>query len=68
MSHGAYRDLAEQHARGISRMLDPLGIEVTLLTGSLNVRSRREALNLFRMGRRGCCRNARSYPGSCGIR
>ena len=42
--------LAEQHARGISRMLDPLGIEVTLLTGSLNVRSRREALESISNG------------------
>ena len=42
--------LAEQHARGVSRMLDPLGVEVTLLTGSLSVRSRREALESIASG------------------
>ena len=42
--------LAEQHARGVSRMLDPLGGEVTLLTGSLSVRSRRDALESISSG------------------
>ncbi|MDX1646223.1 MAG: ATP-dependent DNA helicase RecG [Longimicrobiales bacterium] len=37
--------LAEQHARGIRAMLDPLGVHVTLLTGRLAAEGRREALD-----------------------
>lgn len=36
--------LAEQHARTISRLLDGLGVEVTLLTGRLGAAERRRAL------------------------
>ena len=36
--------LAEQHARGIERLLAPLGISPVLLTGRLGARERREAL------------------------
>lgn len=42
--------LAEQHARGIARMLDPLGVEVILLTGSLSVADRRDALDAISSG------------------
>ncbi len=35
--------LAEQHFRTISRLLEPLGIEPLLLTGSLNTRERADA-------------------------
>lgn len=42
--------LAEQHARGMARMLAPLGIEVTLLTGSLGTAERREALSGIESG------------------
>ena len=37
--------LAEQHARSIAGMLEPLGVGVTLLTGSLGASERRAALN-----------------------
>ena len=36
--------LAEQHARTLSSLLEPLGIGVTLLTGSLGAAARRSAL------------------------
>ncbi len=36
--------LAEQHARRIGEMLDPLGVQVLLLTGSLGASDRRKAL------------------------
>jgi ATP-dependent DNA helicase RecG len=36
--------LAEQHARSIGEMLDPLGMEALLLTGSLGTADRRRAL------------------------
>ena len=36
--------LAEQHARGIGAMVEPLGVEVVLLTGSLSTAERRAAL------------------------
>ena len=36
--------LAEQHARKLSQMLDPLGVGVQLLTGRLSAGDRREAL------------------------
>ncbi|MGB1657424.1 MAG: ATP-dependent DNA helicase RecG [Longimicrobiales bacterium] len=42
--------LAEQHARGMARMLEPLGIGVTLLTGSLGSAERREALSAIESG------------------
>jgi ATP-dependent DNA helicase RecG len=35
--------LAEQHARTFTRVLQPLGIEPILVTGSLNARARKEA-------------------------
>lgn len=35
--------LAEQHARSITALLEPLGVEVALLTGSLGTAERREA-------------------------
>jgi len=42
--------LAEQHRRSLSRMLEPYGIQVGLLTGSLSARERREALASLQMG------------------
>jgi ATP-dependent DNA helicase RecG len=36
--------LAEQHARGMKALLEPLGVHVTLLTGSLGAPERRAAL------------------------
>ena len=36
--------LAEQHARSIASMVEPLGLDVVLLVGSLGARERREAL------------------------
>ena len=36
--------LAEQHARGIAELVEPLGIPVRLLTGSLGAAERREVL------------------------
>ncbi|MFA7330445.1 MAG: ATP-dependent DNA helicase RecG [Candidatus Delongbacteria bacterium] len=36
--------LAEQHARTLIRLAEPLGLRVTLLTGSRNAASRRQAL------------------------
>ena len=36
--------LAEQHARGIGALVEPLGLEVTLLTGRLGAAERRSAL------------------------
>jgi ATP-dependent DNA helicase RecG len=35
--------LAEQHARTLTRLLEPLGIEPILVTGSLNARARKSA-------------------------
>ena len=35
--------LAEQHARTLTRLLEPLGIEPILVTGSLNTRARKSA-------------------------
>ena len=42
--------LAEQHARGIAGMLEPLGVEVTLLTGSLGSAERFEATRAIASG------------------
>jgi len=42
--------LAEQHARGLARLLTPLGVEVTLLTGSLGGARRRAALEAIAVG------------------
>ena len=42
--------LAEQHARGIAGMLEPLGVEVTLLTGSLGSAQRLEAIQAIASG------------------
>jgi ATP-dependent DNA helicase RecG len=39
--------LARQHAQTLSRLLEPLGFEVTLLTGSLPAAQRRAALELL---------------------
>jgi ATP-dependent DNA helicase RecG len=42
--------LAEQHARTLSRLLEPVGLEVTLLTGSLPAAERRRALERMATG------------------
>jgi ATP-dependent DNA helicase RecG len=42
--------LAEQHARGIGAMLEPLGVGVALLTGSLSAAERREVLESIASG------------------
>lgn len=42
--------LAEQHARGIGKMLEPLGLPVHLLTGSLGTGERREVLDALAAG------------------
>ncbi len=42
--------LAEQHARGIGELLEPLGIEVVLLTGGLGAGERRSALSAIESG------------------
>jgi ATP-dependent DNA helicase RecG len=39
--------LARQHAQTLARLLEPLGHEVTLLTGSLGAAERRDALDLL---------------------
>jgi len=43
--------LAEQHARGIGAMVEPLGVEVVLLTGSLSTAERRAALEAIASGK-----------------
>ena len=42
--------LAEQHARSIASMLKPLGVEVSLLTGSLGAAERRDVLGSIASG------------------
>ena len=42
--------LAEQHARTVTRLLEPLGIVPVLVTGSLGARQRREADERLRSG------------------
>jgi len=42
--------LAEQHARRIAAMLEPLGVRVVLLTGALGAAERRQALDAIRSG------------------
>jgi ATP-dependent DNA helicase RecG len=42
--------LAEQHARGLSTLLAPLGVDVSLLTGSLAAAERRSALEAIAGG------------------
>jgi len=42
--------LAEQHARRVGAMLEPLGLEVALLTGSLGAPERRRVLEGLRTG------------------
>jgi ATP-dependent DNA helicase RecG len=42
--------LAEQHARGIAELAEPLGIPVRLLTGSLGAAERRDALAAITSG------------------
>jgi len=43
--------LAEQHARRVRELVEPLGVEVALLTGSLAAADRREALERVASGR-----------------
>lgn len=43
--------LAEQHARGIRALVEPLGLEVALLTGSLSARERATAEEAVASGR-----------------
>jgi len=43
--------LAEQHARSIASMVEPLGVEVALLTGSLATADRRGVLEAIESGR-----------------
>jgi ATP-dependent DNA helicase RecG len=47
--------LAEQHARSLSAWFEPLGISVSLLTGSQNVRARRTALRAAAGGQARLC-------------
>jgi ATP-dependent DNA helicase RecG len=42
--------LAEQHARGIRALTDPIGVEVCLLTGRLGAAERRQALEAIASG------------------
>ncbi len=42
--------LAEQHMRSLTRLLEPWGVTVGLLTGSLTERQRRDVLASMRMG------------------
>ncbi len=66
--------LARQHAQTLGRLLEPLGHDVTLLTGSLNAAARREVLDLLgapvektldgRTRGRSRRRHARARPGS----
>jgi ATP-dependent DNA helicase RecG len=42
--------LAEQHARGIRELVEPLGVEVALLSGSLSVPERRRTLERIASG------------------
>ena len=42
--------LAEQHLRELTKMLDPLGVEVRLLTGRLGRSERKEVLDALRSG------------------
>jgi ATP-dependent DNA helicase RecG len=43
--------LAEQHARGLEKLVAPLGLEVALLTGRLGAAERRDALEALATGR-----------------
>ena len=45
--------LAEQHARSIGQLLEPLGVDVTLLTGRLGAADRRAALAAIASGESG---------------
>jgi ATP-dependent DNA helicase RecG len=47
--------LAEQHARSLSAWFEPLGITVSLLTGSQNARARRVALRAAASGQARLC-------------
>ena len=47
--------LAEQHARALSAWFQPLGVSVSLLTGSQNVRARRAALRAAAGGQARLC-------------
>jgi ATP-dependent DNA helicase RecG len=47
--------LAEQHARTLSAWFEPLGVTVSLLTGSQNVRARRAALRAAASGEARLC-------------
>ncbi|MDZ7780161.1 MAG: ATP-dependent DNA helicase RecG [Gemmatimonadota bacterium] len=45
--------LAEQHARRVRELVEPLGVEVTLLSGSLSTADRKDALSRVASGRAG---------------
>jgi ATP-dependent DNA helicase RecG len=47
--------LAEQHARSLTRWFEPLGIQVSLLTGSQGARARRAALQAAANGQARIC-------------
>jgi ATP-dependent DNA helicase RecG len=47
--------LAEQHARTLSAWFEPLGVTISLLTGSQNVRARRAALRAAASGEARLC-------------
>ena len=47
--------LAEQHARTLANWFDPLGVSVSLLTGSLPARARRSAMEGALTGRASLC-------------
>ena len=55
--------LARQHAQTLSRLLEPLGHDVILLTGSLPAGQRRDALELLGSAARRRRRAARTGPG-----
>ncbi|WP_028545075.1 ATP-dependent DNA helicase RecG [Paenibacillus taiwanensis] len=42
--------LAEQHMRSLTKLFEPHGIQVALLTGSVSVRKRRDLLGALQMG------------------
>jgi len=42
--------LAEQHARGLRQLLEPLGLQVSLLTGRLGAEERRDTLQALESG------------------
>ncbi|MEI7027217.1 ATP-dependent DNA helicase RecG [Paenibacillus sp. y28] len=42
--------LAEQHARSLTKLFEPYGLQIGLLTGSLTERKRRDVLSALQMG------------------